>query len=190
MFPGGHHQHLRAEDSVSSPVPSAGLCWPCTHLALPHSSLASQVGKLRQAGPPQGPYRCSVRADAWLSSLLAMKFLISEKYESSFSSSRAWLSDSEVGEEALVPRWFVSAPECWLTADGGEASGGVRSRGRRPGAGPQEARALFGDTHSFPYRQRTDPSRPVPGGVPTARAAPSPPSWGRPHLAHSRVRVS
>lgn len=47
---------------------------------------------------------------------MAIKFLISEKYESSFSSKSAWVSDSEVGEEALVPRWFVRTPECWLTA--------------------------------------------------------------------------
>lgn len=57
----------------------------------------------------------SVRVDAWFISLLAIKFLISEKYESSFSSKSAWVSDSEVGEEAPVPRWFVRTPECWLT---------------------------------------------------------------------------
>lgn len=60
-------------------------------------------------------YLLSASADDWFISLFAIKFLISEKYESSFSSKSAWLSDSEVGEEALVPRWFVMTPECWLT---------------------------------------------------------------------------
>lgn len=60
-------------------------------------------------------YLLSANVDAWFISLFAIKFLISEKYESSFSSKSAWLSDSELGEEALVPRWFVMTPECWLT---------------------------------------------------------------------------
>lgn len=63
------------------------------------------------------PYLLSAKADAWFISLFAIKFLISEKYESSFSSKSAWLSDSEFGEEALVPRWFVMTPECWLTEE-------------------------------------------------------------------------
>lgn len=60
-------------------------------------------------------YLFSEELQAWFSSLLEMKFLISEKYESSFSSKSAWLSGSEFGEEIFVPN-FERIPECWLTA--------------------------------------------------------------------------
>lgn len=60
-------------------------------------------------------YLFSEELQAWFSSLLEMKFLISEKYESSFSSKSAWLSGSEFGEEIFVPK-FERIPECWLTA--------------------------------------------------------------------------
>ena len=30
------------------------------------------------------------------------------------------MSDSEVGEEALVPRWLVRTPACWLTVGRGK----------------------------------------------------------------------
>lgn len=59
-------------------------------------------------------YLFSEEVQAWFSSLFEMKFLISEKYESSFSSKRAWLSDSEFGEEIFIPK-FERIPDCWLT---------------------------------------------------------------------------
>lgn len=37
------------------------------------------------------------------------------------------MSDSEVGEEALVPRWLVRTPECWLTAGTEAAEGAPQS---------------------------------------------------------------